>query len=299
LGYAAVTAFILIVSLMGVACGDTTTTYTEYVYRADQSVSGNGFYSSHQNIVSGNLHLSNFGCGSGKYNHETKLAALNQANNDTTGQYFSTSERSILFNETTDQVYGASNLNLGSSSFKSGPLSVLGKEATCIKNYENGTSGISMDALFDSASVLSKDLSANLYWKSITSGYINDPNEDYSVEQKGVTGLKVDATFTGEGHIGASETNNSTRGWDRRPTLLVDEDYLGTFSLSKKMSSEFTFKWTQTGEDWLPCCYGGWDDMRPADKKGFGVSTKGIFDCTCYKAPSIAQFTEPEETKAW
>jgi hypothetical protein len=35
-------------------------------------------------------------------------------------------------------------------------------------------------------------------------------------------------------------------------------------------------------EVWLQCCSGSWLDMKAADKKSFGASARGIFDCTCY-----------------
>jgi hypothetical protein len=293
-------AFILSIILVGVACGTTTTTYLEYVYKVDQSVTGNGFYSSYQNITANNLRLGNRGYGSGSYSYESTLTALNEANNNSAGEFVSdTNERHISFKETVDQVYGEANLNLGSTSFKSGPISILGKEETCVKNYGNGVTGVSMNALFDSASVLSKDLSAELYWKDIESDYLNDPDEGYSRTQKATTKLNVDATFTGKGHIGALEVNKSAHIPNKNINILVDEDYIGTFSISKKMDEEFNYRFEQKVDDWLPCCYGGWDTMRYRDQKGFGASTAGVFDCTCYKTHNAAQFTEPSETKAW
>ncbi len=44
---------------------------------------------------------------------------------------------------------------------------------------------------------------------------------------------------------------------------------------------------------------GDLDTMAIYDRKGFGASTGGIFDCTCYKAPTTAQYPEPTEAKAW
>jgi hypothetical protein len=292
-------AFILSIILAGAAFGADTTTYLEYVYRADQSVTGNGFHSSYQNITADNLRLDSRGYGSGTYNYESTLTAMKEANNNTLGEFYGTSESSISFKETVDQVYGEANLNLGRTSFKSGPISLLGKEETCAKNYENGMTGISMNARFDSLSVLSKDLSAELYWKDIASGYLNDPDEGYSRVQKATTKMNVDATFTGKGHIGALETNRSENIPNRYTNIMVDEDYIGTFSISKRMDEEFSYRLVQTVDDWLPCCYGGWDTMRYRDQKGFGKSTAGVFDCTCYQTHNTAQFTEPLETKAW
>jgi hypothetical protein len=36
-------------------------------------------------------------------------------------------------------------------------------------------------------------------------------------------------------------------------------------------------------DHWLPLLFGGWVDKNYNDKKNFGASSKGIFDCTCFK----------------
>ena len=200
--------------------------------------------------------------------------------------------------ETVDLAYSEEAFNLGKS-FNSSPIKALGNEETRIRNY--GT-GASMDALFDSASVLSKDLSANLDWASIESGDSTDPIEDYSLEQKGITNLDVDATFTGKGHIGAlviNGTNPKGINHNTNVATLIDEDYLGTYSLSKKMSHTFNYKFTQENSSWLDCCFGGWSTMNYYDSKVFGRSAAGVFDCTCYPVHNTAQFPEPDEKEAW
>ena len=35
--------------------------------------------------------------------------------------------------------------------------------------------------------------------------------------------------------------------------------------------------------------FSGYDDMQPLDKKAFKTAT-GVFDCTCFKEPTVAQF---------
>ncbi len=309
--YKMVVAFLLLAVLIGTAGG---ATYQEFIYKMDQKVSGEGFFSSRQDITTtsfattlavpagatgGVLSMNKLAYGSGSYNAESTTTALNGANTDTSGQYLDISERNISYKETVDLAYGEKAFNLGNS-FSSSPIRALGKEETCIKNYG---AGVSMDALFDSVSTLSKDISANLNWKSVESGTKDDPVDDYSLEQKGITKLNVDATFTGKGHIGALAigdlTDSKSINHNDNVATLIDEDYLGTYTLSKKMSQEFNYKDTRQVDQWLSCCYGGWDSMPIYAKKGFGASAKGIFDCTCYKAQKTAQFPEPGENKAW
>lgn len=276
-------AFIILVSLAGVAWGVTTTEETKYIYNMEQKVEGNGFFSSHNNITAGSLALGNKGHGSGSYSYESILHTENEYRyDDATQEYLETSDRKIKFNETADYAYGQHKMQLGKS-FLFGDFQSLGKEETCIKNYG---SMVSMNALFDSLDTLSKDISADLYWREVES--LDDPHGGDpfggSSEQSGRTALSVDAAFTGRGHIGALVLNNSIHDVSK----MIDEDYIGTFSIVKKMSHEFNFisKWER--EDWLPCCFGGWSDMNYRDQKGFGKSTKGVFDCTCFTAPKSA-----------
>jgi hypothetical protein len=273
------TAFIISVALVGVAWGATTTEDIGYIYSMDQKVEGNGFFSSYKDITAANLELGSKGHGSGSYSYESKLRTENEFKYDSSSQdYYGSAERKIAFNESVDYAYGLSRLQLGKS-FRSGAFSSLGKEVTCIKNYG---SGVSMNAHFDFLDTLSKDISANLYWKDITS---DDYPYGESTEVSSRTALNVDAAFTGRGHIGVLAVNGSVHDVEK----MIDEDYIGTFSIVKKMSHEFNYKMKAEPEDWLPCCFGGWDTMNYRDQKGFGKSTKGVFDCTCFAPPkSIA-----------
>jgi hypothetical protein len=274
-------AFIISIALAGVAWGAATTEDIEYkyIYNMDQKVEGNGFFNSYKNITAGNLELGSKGHGSGSYNYEAKLHAEMEFKYDSTSQdYYGSSERKIAFDESVDYAYGLSRLQLGKS-FRSGAFSSLGKEVTCVKNYGGN---VSMNAHFDSLDTLSKDISANLYWKAVTSDdYPYGDSYGISDEVSGRTALNVDAAFTGRGHIGVLAVNENLH--DVRK--MVDEDYIGTFSIVKKMSHEFNYKMKAEPEDWLPCCFDGWSSMNYRDQKGFGKSTRGVFDCTCFAPP--------------
>jgi hypothetical protein len=72
------------------------------------------------------------------------------------------------------------------------------------------------------------------------------------------------------------------------PALSMGEErYWGKYDLMRKINMKSVFKITNDTEDyaesWLPCCFEGWKDMMPDDKKGFFAAEKSIFDCTCYK----------------
>ena len=244
----------------------------------DQNVKGNGFFSAYHNTDVTNLSLSNTAHGSGSLSHESKLDSRNGAKFDSNSdEYTTTSDSGTTLVESTDFSYSPRSMQLGNYSL---PIffQSKGAEETCLKNY---ASGVSMDARFNYLDTLSKNISAELYWK-----FVNSIDEmDTSLESQAKTDLNLEASFSGSGHVGAMDTSRGEKNAD----ILIDEDYRGTYYLTKNMSHEAKYKLTREMDDWLPCCSGGFADMNVLDKKPF-KSAAGIFDCTCFKAATEAQF---------
>ncbi len=71
-----------------------------------------------------------------------------------------------------------------------------------------------------------------------------------------------------------------------------DEQFVGVYDIVKNISMKSRFDTHSKDDDWLPCCSGGWTNMRAPDQKGFGASTESVFDCTCYKVPAKAPVSE-------
>lgn len=133
-----------------------------------------------------------------------------------------------------------------------------------------------------------------------------DIDANYEVTTMNVA---VENLVEGKAHFGVlwlpkiPEDKEGTSGlamkaW-KKPLTEIDEDYVGTFNISKKMTIRVKLPLEkEKEEEWLPCCSsyggrgGGWYGMYPGDRKGFGASTNGIFDCTCFKVPNKAQFAE-------
>lgn len=273
--YRLLVAFLLSMALIGVVWGDANV-QTNYIYKMDQSVTGNGFFSSYHDITTNDLTLSNLDHGSGSYSGESDYNVQNKAEQDLSSmEYIITADQIIGFNKSTDFAYAAKSFDLGKSFHAA--IQSKGQEQTCLKNYDgsNGTSrgGASINALFNRLDVLSGTTSANLFFKSL---YVDDEDQ-ISFNSTGFIRLNLDSSFTGKGHIGVLDLSQ-----DAGNPSLIDEDYLGTFALSKKMSVELRDNWWRKVDDWLPCCSGGWNDLRPSDKKYLGSTAKGVFDCTCF-----------------
>jgi len=244
------------------------------VFNSEQDVQGNGFSNCYINASALNLSLNSRGHGSGSYAYESVLKIEDGAKyDDTKEEYKSSSDRSIAFSEDADFSYAPAGINLGRS-MRFGGFQSLGSERTCIKNYG---SNVSMSAAFDSASVLSKNLSASLIWKS-TSG----TDIFHSTREKHArANLNVVAAFSGRGHIAAVAAEDA----QHEANILVDEDYAGVYQMAKNMTHDVSYKLNAEADDWLPCCSGGFKDMNPLDARAF-KSAKGVFDCTCFKLPA-------------
>ncbi|MHB8119786.1 MAG: hypothetical protein ACYDHX_13845 [Methanothrix sp.] len=79
----------------------------------------------------------------------------------------------------------------------------------------------------------------------------------------------------------------------KKPLVDVDEDYWGTYHIEKLMNLTASVDETTEDDDWPPCCSGGYLSMPDAYRKGangFGSDVAGVFDCTCFKAPTKAEF---------
>jgi len=165
-------------------------------FNLEQDVEGNGLSNCYLNASALNLSLSNRRHGSGKYVYESLLKIEDGTKyDDTKEEYKSTSERTITFSEDVDFSYAPASLNMGRS-LRSGGFQSLGSERTCLKNYG---SNVSMNAAFDRVTILSKDLSASLLWKSTNSTDMFS----WKKENHARANLDVVAAFSGQGHIGA------------------------------------------------------------------------------------------------
>ena len=277
-------ALLLSIIVIEVAWGDEVNDEDDYIFQADQLIQGNGFFNSYKDIHSGYLAMNSKGYGTGSYNYESMTKVQKDARyRSKTDDYSTLNEQKIKYDETVDFSGSPMNFGLGKT-FSAVDLNKLGKEETWVKNYGDA---VSMNSLFDSASVLSKNLSADLLWHGAA---FDQAGEKWNKEW-GHTNLTLDAAFTGKGHIGVLQQQYSDQGKARNQSVdyEIDEDYLGSYHITKKMSQTFNKTDAYYNHDWLGCCWGGFESMNPIDSRAF-KSAKGIFDCTCFQPPIRAEF---------
>jgi hypothetical protein len=274
-------------------------------FNFEQSVQGNGYFMTYIYAKSGNIAMKNYAHGSGSLNSEALLTyqQLDQKRRDASTDYNDFAQNCIQFKEDVAMVYAPMRIAVGTGYYAANPLdySSLLKEKTWVKNYRAGTS---MHHEVEYAHALDKVLDLTVKEKF---------NHTYDPEWVGVgyTQMKIVEDVTdGKAHIGVLQANENfapqinsvldvvdsqvagmkNSAW-RNPAIEIDEDYWGTYHIEKNMTLEVPYHLIQKGEDWLPCCFGGYLTI-PATYMGDSKlkGAKGVFDCTCFKAPTQAQF---------
>jgi hypothetical protein len=263
----------------------------------EQSVQGNGYFVTYLYAKAGNVAMKNYAHGSGSLNSEATLTYqnLDRSTHNVYSDYNDFEQDCIQFKEDVSMVYAPMRIAVGTGYYAANPLdySSLLKEKTWVKNYLAGTS---MHHEVEYAHALDKELEIvakdkmNMTW-------------DPELVSVGYTQMKlVEDVTDGKAHIGVLQANqnfaatiaedlavSSFKSAWRNPSIEIDEDYWGTYHIEKNMTLEVPYHLVQKGADWLPCCFGGYSDRYPAKYMGLG-SAKGVFDCTCFKAPTQAQF---------
>jgi hypothetical protein len=276
----------------------------------EQSVQGNGYFMTYLYAKAGNVAVKNYAHGSGSLNSEATLTYQNliRKTHNTYSDYNDFGQDCIQFKEDVAMVYAPMRIAVGTGYYAANPLdySSLLKEKTWVKNYLAGTS---MHHEVEYAHALDKELEIvakdkrNLTW-------------DPELESVGYTQMKIVEDVTdGKAHIGVLQANgNFMTGSDnvaqadytnpdtlnklgkiksawKNPSIEIDEDYWGTYHIEKNMTLEVPYHLIQKKEDWLPCCFGGYLTLPIPYRGDLGQKgAKGIFDCTCFKAPTVAEF---------
>jgi len=275
----------------------------------EQSVQGNGYFVTYMYAKANNVAVKNYAHGSGSLNSEATLTyqSLDRSTHNVYSDYNDFSQDCIQFKEDVAMVYAPMRIAVGNGYYAANPLdySSLLKEKTWVKNYLAGTS---MHHEVEYAHALDKELEIvakdkrNMTW-------------DPELESVGYTQMKIVEDVTdGKAHIGVLQANenflenadismpdytnpdtlnqlgNIRSAWEN-PSIEIDEDYWGTYHIEKNMTLEVPYHLIQKKEDWLPCCFGSYLTIPQPYLGDLGLKgAKGVFDCTCFKVPTAAEF---------
>jgi hypothetical protein len=269
MNYRFVTLIMVIILLHGGSTGQDESRFTigQFKYDSTQAINGQGFSNSYQNLETRYSNIKSTSHGSGVSNSEVISRLRQSAFEPNSTTLKNSSSYKIDLQESSQFVYFEQPFALGRS-FRSEPIRSLWEENTWAKNYRDG---VSINTLFSNARSLKKDLTIEVLYK-------DEYRNQYKLKYNG-TGLNLNATFNGVGHIGVLRGDMRTGDVN----MLMDENYIGLFSLTKQIALEDLYKNQTLDEGWLPCCSSGWADMAYWDKKSHGESANRIFNCTCYK----------------
>ena len=123
--------------------------------------------------------------------------------------------------------------------------------------------------------------------------------EDRAMNKSSFYALRMDSTGSLT-HLGFARRQlgfkTQSKGVQRNPDVFVSEDYVGQQSITLKVNmGDFVYR-NRDDDEWLPCSCGSVLDEIIAQpdyfkgSKGFGYNVRPIFDCTCPKVMTQAQF---------
>ena len=271
------------------------------IFTSDQSVTGTGFASVYKDLAimspddgSQVFNLKNLASGTGAYNHESYIYLQNNTIDDNAGD-FSSADHNITVRDDTTAVYSPVSYEFPGS-FNAKAIKSLWRDQTYTKNYANM---VSMDSLFDYSRTLKTESTTTMY-----SNYHKYKDIDGMVNTTTWSTMDINSQFDGSAHLGVSldDVRGGIGGIAKskaNSTVLMDEDYRGSFNLTKKMTVNMVkttnygyYEANYDGSDgeypWLPCVCNanagsGWDDMVIHDQRYH--SAKGFFDCTTCLPP--------------
>ncbi len=281
------------------------------IFHLDQKVSGIGFFSTYKYSIMpdvlgtegrlfNGVEAKNQAHGSGKIDTDSMMYAESSYKNttwidgtlDEDGEIIQNKEEStsvVQVKEDGKMTYGPMAMDIGSRYYNLHPVSFnsLLKEDSWIKNRDG------LNSLYhrvDNAHGLNIALDAQSDNTNNTMNVDEDLiNGRVHFGALQLTGIPVDEVPEESDFEESPVLGLAMKAW-QKPSIELDEDYVGSFHIRKNMTLYTYSEEKEKEEDWLPCCSDGWDDMRDYDKIGYGKSTKGVFDCTCFDVPRRAQF---------
>jgi len=116
--------------------------------------------------------------------------------------------------------------------------------------------------------------------------------DEFAVAKEAALNYSLDSRSSGIADINYGKIFKGPIHFKTKPVIENEghERYVGEYSISKNIQMTSFYSKNITADNWIPCCAGGWNTMPQLYQAAVGKDDKGVFDCTCYKAPTIAQF---------
>ncbi|OPY51986.1 MAG: hypothetical protein A4E49_02031 [Methanosaeta sp. PtaU1.Bin112] len=271
-------------------------------------VSGTGYSMEYMKVNTNNLSMLEYAHGSGTMDYADILNSEQKSvvSSDsyywiidlTTGQWvkkYSSANSVITYTKQYDNVQSPTTFAYGTGWYASHPVDYnsLLKDKNEAKSYQESAS---MHRQIEYARAVKGDIAIE----------INCTGPNDVADGRGFLKMKIDDDVTqGTLHIGEllampmynasypkfglhynsktkryDSTGDLKQGW-KDPIIEIDSNYVGDFHVQKTMTLDIKKSKSTWGEDWLPCCSGGFFDIPSKNFNADFGSQKGIFDCTC------------------
>ena len=326
-GIFALLALFALISITAAEYGDDGLIYREennLTFNMEQKVSGTGFFAAYKYAlmpdVLGNegylfngVEAKNRAHASGSINTESTISGestyVNESNLnadaeeefifghyviEVTDEYEEEASSFIELKEDNELIYSPINMAIGTGYFSIHPLKFnsLIKDGVYIKNRDGFSS---MNHVVDNAHGLKKLLNAQSDTEILTMTVEEDLTEGKShfgaLQLVGIPRDEEPEDEEAEEEMPVLGT--AMKAW-MKPKVVLDEDFVGTFHITKNMTLGLFEDDAEYEDPWLPCCFGGYLTMPTYYKKGskgFGSNVNSIFDCTCWKQPGECAIT--------
>jgi len=257
-----------------------------YEHNFEQDVEGEGYTMVYQNVNTPTLELQNYMHGSGTMDAATLISSneskIKYYPQDLNTQVYLPAEyaysQNISFLEQNEMVYAPVAMAYGTGYYEKNPIVYNSKlkEKTWGKNYQ-GEVRTSMHHQIEYAAAFKKDVGVDLQCKepvpTTTSKYSSSHENGV-----GLARMRIEEEVTeGTVHIGELVAGSEDYAW-KDPKIEIEEDYVGTFKITKNMEYCATKYAKKVRPDWLSCCVGGYGEMEDYDRVW---GEEEIFDCTC------------------
>jgi len=256
-------------------------------------VTGQGYAMEYKKINTNNLSLLEYFHGSGSMDLADTLNSEQKSTHSSTYYYLDYDGRwvksckgansAISYTRQYDNIQSPTAFAYGTGWYASHPVGYnsLLKDKTAAKSYQESAS---MHRQVEYARALKGDIAVD----------INCTGPNDKADGKGILSMKIDDEVTqGSLHIGELLSQPMKKGgYKLAPKVAnqfgwkdliieIDNDYIGDFKVQKTMKLDLTKYKATWGEDWLPCCGGGFFDLPSWNFDKQYAGQKGVFDCTC------------------
>jgi hypothetical protein len=255
-------------------------------------VTGTGYVMEYTKVNTNNLSMLEYSHGSGNMDFADILYDEQKTVHDSSYIYYIDYDKgdwtrkrpgassAITYTRQYDNVQSPTSFAYGTGWYANHPVTFnsLLKDKNEAKSYQESAS---MDRQVEYARALKGDIAVEM----------NCTGPTATLSGRGLISMKIDDDVThGTLHVGellsmpmkdAYTTKfNTKQGW-KDPIIEVDNDYIGDFQVQKTMKLEISKSAPTWGEDWLPCCGGGFFDIPSYNFEKERGLQKGIFDCSC------------------